>query len=308
MMDIDRLLELAWQRMQHGQIDGAIESLREVLAEDPDQADAHAYLALCLLDKKRVHAARHEASLALAIEPGSEIAHMGMANIAIAQRDFEAAQEHIDQLLEIDPADPRYYVLQADLNRLLRKNDRILPLLQRALELAPESSSVLAELSDYYYGIGDPDQAERYAHESLRQDPESVRGLIAMGYVLLQRGEIEEAREHAVAALQQAPDNSAALALIASIKARTNPLLGLWWRYNVWMNSVGSTRSIMVLLVAYLVFRVATMGFKDMGQAEIANYVQWAWFAIVIYTFVGPTLFIKSLKKELSEVKLSREF
>lgn len=308
MMDIDRLLELAWRRMQHGQIDGAIENLREVLAEDPDQADAHAYLALCLLDKKRLHAALHEASLALAIEPGSEIAHLGMANIAIAQRNFKTAQEHIDQLLDIDPTDPRYYVLQADLNRLLRKTDGILPLLQRALELAPESSSVLAELSDYYHGIGDLEQAEHYAHESLRQDPESEHGLIAMGYVLLQRGEIEAAREHAVSALQQAPDNSGALALMASIKARTNPLLGLWWRYNVWMNSVGSTRSILVLLFAYLVFRVTTMGFNDLGQPEIANYVQWAWLAIVIYTFVGPTVFIKSLKKELSEVKLSREF
>jgi lipopolysaccharide export LptBFGC system permease protein LptF len=74
------------------------------------------------------------------------------------------------------------------------------------------------------------------------------------------------------------------------------------------MNSVGSTRSILVLLFAYLVFRVTTMGFNDLGQPEIANYVQWAWLAIVIYTFVGPTVFMKSLKKELSEVKLSREF
>lgn len=307
-MDIDRLLELAAQRIQNGQIDSAIESLRQALAQDPDLAQAHAYLAICLLKKKRLYAAMQESKLALAIEPASEIAHFAMANICIAQRNFNAAQKHLDQLLDIDPNDPRYYLLQADLKGLQRKDDEILPLLERALEIDPESSSALSKLSDYYLDKGDLKNAERYAYESLRLEPENIDGLVSMGYVLLRRGDVQAAREHAVSALQQAPDNSAALTLVASIKARTSPLLGLWWRYNAWMSSVGSTRSILVLLLAYIVFRLTTMGFKDLGHPDVSSIIQWAWLGIVIYTFVGPTLFMRSLKKELSDVRLSREF
>ena len=40
-------------------LDAAIEYLRRALAEDPNDDSAHAYLSLCLLDSKRLHAATH---------------------------------------------------------------------------------------------------------------------------------------------------------------------------------------------------------------------------------------------------------
>lgn len=307
-MDIDRLMELARRRIQTGQNDGAIDALRQVLAFEPDLSEAHAYLALCLLNAKRLHAALQEARIALSLESDSELAHYALANIYIAQRDFINAQEHAGHLMEMDPNHPPYYLLQASLNRLRRKMNEILPLLEKALELDPESPRVLAELSDYYVDRGELGKAERYAHDSLSRDPENVNGLVAMGNVLLRQGKTEESREHAVLALQHAPDNVAALALLAGIKARKNPALGLWWRYNVWMNSVGGTRSIAVLLLAYIIYRIATMGLQDMEMPEVASLVQYLWMAIVVYTFIGPSLFTKSLRKEMSDVRLKKEF
>ena len=44
---------------------GAIDLLKQALSEDPDCAEAHALLSLCLLRVKRLHGARAEAGMAL---------------------------------------------------------------------------------------------------------------------------------------------------------------------------------------------------------------------------------------------------
>lgn len=307
-MEIQRILELARQRMSLGQTDGAIDALRQALAHDPDLAEAHAYLAICLVQRKRLHAAGQEAGMALALDPELEVAHYAMATVAMARRDFRLAEQHIQQLQEADPNHAPYYLLYAELKALMQRSAEVLPLLQKALELDPESTRVLAQLSDYHLNRGELQQAEAFAHEALRQEPESVAALVAMGGVLLRRGNAADAREHAVWALRQEPDHEGALVLLSGVKARTSPLLGLWWRYNTWMNSVGSGRSILILLFAYLLFRVATMGLHDLGRPELATAVRYLWLAIVIYTFVGPALFMKALRRELATVKLREGF
>ena len=63
--ELERWLLQAQRQMEQGHLEGAAESLRRVLTLDPDLADAHAMLALCLLDLRRLHAAQHEAELAM---------------------------------------------------------------------------------------------------------------------------------------------------------------------------------------------------------------------------------------------------
>lgn len=307
-MDIERSLELVQHHIHIGHYDGAIDTLKQVLGLEPDLAEAHALLALCLLEKRRVYAAEQEAKTALAIEPSLELSHFALANIYIAQRKFTQAKESIQHLLEMDPHNVQYYLLKARLMDLIQKKAEILPLLEKALELEPGSAEVLSELSDYYIDTFDLDLAESYAHQSLQSEPENVNGLVSMGRVLLFRGATEEAREHAVWALRQSPTNGAALALMAGIKARKSPILGLWWRYHVWSSRMGMTRSVLVLLFAYICYRVLTMGFADLDMEQAAGTLQLVWLGFVLYTFIGPGLFERSLEKELGDIKLNENF
>jgi tetratricopeptide (TPR) repeat protein len=180
--------------------------------------------------------------------------------------------------------------------------------LEKAFELDPESSEVMAELGEYYANSGALDMAEHFAHKSLRHEPESVYCLVAMANVLLRKGRVNEAKDHAVWALRHDPENQSALHVMAGIKARKSPLLGIWWRYNLWMSSIGSTRSVLVLLLAYIAYRILTMGFDDMGQQILATMAHYVWIGLVIYIFIYPALFQKSLRKELSNVELSKYF
>ena len=119
---------------------------------------------------------------------------------------------------------------------------------------------------------------------------------------------MEEAREHAVWALRNHPASQRALHLMAAIKARSSRLLGLWWRYSTWMGTLGDGRAILVLLGAFVLYRVGVVTAEAFGEVEVANYIQFLWLAIVAYTWFGPGLFHQSLKKELETVELDKEF
>lgn len=306
--NIARLLEQARLHIQHGHIDGAMDVLRDILSRDPDLADAHAYLSLCLLRQRRGHAAAEEARIALTLEPESELAIYALAISQFAQRHFREAETHILRLLDMDPNDARYHLLLADLYNTTAQKKKVLPLLQKALELAPENPDTLSKLSDYYLEANDPGKAEHHAREALQMDPEHADALVSMGQVLLHKGDVAAAREHAIWALRREPGNSSALYLLTAIKTRSNPFLGLWWRYNTWINRIGTTRSILVLLGAFVIYRVASMAYTDAGRKDIAAIVNYCWLAIVIYSFIGPGLFEKALKKELTSVKLTKDF
>ena len=306
--NIPRLLEQARLHIQHGHMDGAIDVLREILSNDPDLAEAHAYLSICLLRKRRGHAAAHEAQIALALEPESETALYALALSQFAQRKFRDAEAHIRRLLDIDPNDARYYLLLADLYVATEAKQKILPLLQKALSLTPEDPDTLSKLANYYLAENNLGRAHHYAQEALQMDAEHADALVSMGQVQLQKGEVANAKEHAIWALRQEPDNASALYLLTAVKARSNPFLGLWWRYNAWIKRIGMTRSILVLLAAFIVYRIASMTFGDMGRKDIATAINFGWMAIVIYSFLGPTLFEKALKKELADVELAKNF
>jgi hypothetical protein len=72
-------------------------------------------------------------------------------------------------------------------------------------------------------------------------------------------------------ALRQDPADRGALRLMASIKARRNPFLGLWWRYATWMGSLGEGRAIVVLLGMYVVYRLGTITATEWGSSDIAG-------------------------------------
>jgi tetratricopeptide (TPR) repeat protein len=307
---MSRELQLYLERAEHlydiGQLDGAIDQLRHALTEDPDLAEAHAWLALCLLRKRRLHAAAVEARLATTLGPDLLLSHMVAAEVSLAQRDFKAAERHIETLLAEAPENPVLYRLKARWLTLTGKRSERLPVLEQAQRLAPEDPETLAQLSAHFADLGHTDRARQFADDALRLEPENHSALVAMGWALLAQGEKAGAREHAILALRADPLAPDALALLTSIKARSNPLLGVWWRYATWMERIGATRSVIVLLSAFVLYRLAVIVAQQEGAAGLAGGIQILWLAIVIYSFVGPVVFRKALRRELESVELRR--
>ena len=302
--DLTRAFELAERQLALGQVHGAIESLRRVLAMDPDMADAHAVLALALLRLKRLAAAEHESGMALTLEPESWLALWASGHVLKAQRRFGEAEERFETLRAHDPTSAQPLVALARLRQLQGRRAEAGPLLEKARRLDPEEPDVLAALGDWYLDKGRLDEAERLAHEALELEPEFGDALILMGSVHLRRGRLEAAREHAIWALRQDPSDESALHLLASVKARSSRLLGLWWRWSAWMGTLEDGHSILVLLGAFVLYRFGVITADFYQHENLASYLQVLWLGLVAYTWIGPGLFHRSLKQELAGVKL----
>jgi tetratricopeptide (TPR) repeat protein len=305
---VEQLIERARMHLRHGNVAGAIESLRQALSVDADHAGAHALLALCLHDARRLYAAEHEASASLSIDPDLPLAHYAMGVVRLAQRRFRLAEEHLKQASALEPENANFLHSRARLYLLWHRRAEALPLLEKARQLAPDDADSWAALATYYHEERQPERAEKLARRALELDPENVDALLAMGEIRLQQGNTAEAREHALLILRQNADDEAAIRLLASVKARESLLLGLWWRINSFFGTGSIMRRVVALLAMYLAYRVGVLVLGDLGYAGAQLPLSLLWLGFCVYTWVGPTLFQKQLARELEPARLEPKY
>lgn len=286
----------------------AIESLRRVLSSEPNDSEAHALLAVCLVDGRRLSAAETEAKLSLAGAPLSPLSHLAMGQVSFARRDFRRAEESFRTVLELEPDESAHHRRLGNLFLAVGRREEAESELQHALELDPADPENLVALGRHRLQTGAVDEAERLAREALTLSPANRDALVLMGAVLLRRGDVEAAREHAIWAIRIDPTDRGALHLLAAIKAKTSWFLGFWWRYNTWCSEVGSKNAAVVLLAAFILYRFLTQFLVDVDQPQGAELVSYAWLGICVYSWVGPGIFVRALQKELQTVHLRKGF
>jgi tetratricopeptide (TPR) repeat protein len=299
--------DLALRQMNAGNLAGAIEQLRRALAREPEDALAHAYLALCLSDLGRRHAARHEAELALARAPENAFVHYTAGAVARARQEYVDAEEFLAQARALDPGFAATYRAMAEVFDETDRLDQVIPTLMEGLRHAPDDPELIADLGHQLLRLGEVDLAETRAREALALDAESANANVLMGRVLLRRGDIEGAREHALLTLRADATYRPALHLMCEIKTRTNPLLGLYWRYAVWIGRFSDSRTLIVIVGSYVAYRLLNQLLIDLGQGSAASLLSLAWLGFCAYTWFGAGIFQKMLDKELASVRL-RDF
>lgn len=304
----DQLLRHAQYQMRHGNRHGAIQNLKRLLGMQPEHAVGHGLLALCLLQEKRIYAAQHEAGIAVQLEPEQPFVHYIQGHIALANRRFKMAEEHFQTAIQLQPDRADYHLGAATYFHVVGDRKRELAALEQALALDPDNEECHAEMGEYYLAVGQPHQAESYARSALEINPDCQSAIVLMGMLYLARGNIEEARDHALWVLRDDPSSTKALGLMASIKARTNWFLGLWWHFNAWTSRLGEARVVFVLIMMFLVYRVSTQALKDLEMPTASLSMSVLWLAFVVYTWVGPALFNRSLAREMQKVSLREDF
>lgn len=300
-------LDLAQRQLDLGQVVGAIETLRGVLSMDPDHADAHALLAIALVVEKRLHAAEHEAGMALALEPESPLPQLAAGQVALAQRRFDRALEHFETLRALWPEGAQPLLSLASVHDLRGDRVETRRLLDEALAKEPDDPEVWARLGHWHLEGNAIDEAERCALRAMELGPGDVDAVLLAGHVALYRDRLDEAREHAIWVLREAGGHEGALRLITQVKARGSLVLGLWWRWNTWMIGLGEGRAIAVLLGAYVVYRFASIAAENAGYGHFSELIEVFWLGIVLYTWLAPALFRNLLNRELGSVEL-RDF
>lgn len=303
---IEHLRARALGCIARSDLDGAITLLEQALAIDGDIADLHAWLALVLVDRRLITAARSEANLALGLDPTLSICHQAHAHVLLAEGKRHESRRSYQTAVDLEPDDTHALLSLARVKRMLGEDDSLE--LERALEIEPDDPEVLTACSESAYHRGNIDEAERYAREALEINPEDADALIAMGWVLLQRGELEDAREHAAMALRANPTDDGGLRLLAAYKARKNPFLGLWFRWAMYMARIGGRGEIVVLLVLFLVYRLLSLIFEDLGMEGARAIAGYVWMGIVLYSWISPEVFQRMLQRELEQIRLDPKY
>ncbi len=304
----EQLLDTAERQLALGQVDAAIETLRQVLSSEPDLAVAHALLALGLVDKKRLHAAAHEAGQALALDPEESYVQYAAAHVALARREFERAERHITRALQINPDASSFLLTAADIAELTNDKKQAQSFLQEAAAKDPESANVWAALARFSQRAGERAKCYEYADKALQLEPQNTQALVAKGYALLADNQIQDAMQHCRWALANNAENESALGLLTAIKARSNWFLGLWWRFNQSVGAGGMGRTIVILLGMYLLYRAMTIFLVDQQMAGASTVLTALWLGFVAYTWFAPVIFMRMLKKELEQISLKHDF
>jgi tetratricopeptide (TPR) repeat protein len=310
-MDERALIQLksrAQSHLAHGSNAAAIEILRQALTFEPDDADAHALLALALHGARRLTAARLEAGRAITADPESSLAHLASATVHYSARDWEAARSHARTAAAGAPDDAITLSLVADLFRAMGDLDAADEPLAHALELAPDDPSVRAIAGWAARARRDTALAWAHAKAALVADPSHGSALVLRGQLHLDEGHTEAAREHALWALRESPNDPRALALLVSVKARSSLALGLWWRFNSVLIAGGRNRAVAWLVGVFLFKRLIELTLGDFGYRSTASAITWLWFAFCVYTWLGPAMFQRALRRELDDVQLRGDF
>jgi len=286
----------------------AIELLKRALTLDPEHSIAHASLGLALLGARRLHGAIIEAELAVGFDPNSPYCHYAAAAVRFAERKLDEAWRHVLVAMQDDEDSLDARVLGAAIKRSQNEVVAARALLDEALAIDPEHAHALTEVARLDYEAGKLDDAEQRIEQALATDPGEVDAHVIAGYIALARGQVDDAERHARCVLGQDATSHDALRLYTAIKARRNVLLGLWWRWSVFVG-LRSERGLLgfaigsFVIVRLLIIVLGAAGFED---AEIL--VTKLWLGFCAYTWFAPEIFNRMLRRELTSVALRDDY
>jgi tetratricopeptide (TPR) repeat protein len=226
----------------------------------------------------------------------------------IASRKLREARKHLSLAHDLEPESSMRALELAHVHDLLGEQSERIALVKLARELEPDSPDAIVADGEIELERGNADAARQRAREALELEPEETDALVLMGRCELRSGNLDGAREHVRWALSNSPQDTGALHLLAGIKARENPLLGVWWRYNTWMNERGTGMAIFLLVGAYVVYGVSTQVLADLGAARASQAIHYGWLGFCVYTWFAPGLFLRAVRKEIGQVRLSEHF
>jgi tetratricopeptide (TPR) repeat protein len=302
------LIRLAERYINLGNPRGAIDPLRRVLVEDPDHVLAHAYLGMCLQEIGQSAAARASIETALTLAPEYGFVSYAAGLVALLQKRFEEAEEQLTSARRLMPAHAETYRLLAVVYGRTRRPGKVLPTLQEGLSHDPSSVRIIADIGMHWLNIGRLAQAEEQGQQALSLDPESVAAHVLMGYVQLHRRDRDAARECALMALTRNASYAPALQLMSTIKLQANPLIGLWWRFAIWLGRRGNRKIFMGVWVALSLIYWGAI-------ATLTERVTWLAVGIVAsFTLCFASLlfakwlFRRGIRNELREFRLRHGF
>lgn len=186
----------------------AVQFVTQHLAARPDDPDAHALMALCLVALGRDQEAQSFIDQAIHLAPDECYGHYLRSFILRSLEDSESARRAIDEALRLSPNNAEYYARSATLlNECGRHQDGLVAATQ-GLAADPEHPGCACERAFALMCLGKVDDARLSLQHILARYPEQSSVHATLGWVALQGSRDDIARSHFTEALRIDPANN----------------------------------------------------------------------------------------------------
>ena len=220
-MNTDSYLLRARVLMSQNRMELAEEQLRMVLASESSHSEAHAMLALCLVEREAWDAATEEAQQAIFHGPEEPTAHFSLARVMLKRNRLREAREAINEALRLSPWNADYFATLGAIEVAGEKWEEVLKAAQQGLEAEPEHEACENLRAAALTTLGRRSEAGLTIQESLRRNPENAFTHANEGWRLLHVRQPEQAMVHFREALRLDPNMELARrGIVEAMKAR----------------------------------------------------------------------------------------
>ena len=255
-------LEAALAFAGHGDWPRVVPAARAALASDPDDAMAHALLALGLAHVQQGADAVEAGRRAVALAPELSFAHYAYGWALVEHADYAGAEKVAREALRLDPG-PDEHALLAQVHVRQRRWQDALDVATRGLNAAPEHPGCANLRAMALAGLGRADEAVAEVHDVLAHDPDDAYAHANRGWLLLRQSTHEEALESFKTALRLDPNMDWARAgVIEALKARSG-VYRLLLRYSMWVGTLSGRAQWFLILGVYFAGRVVRATLRE---------------------------------------------
>ncbi|HSU69258.1 MAG TPA: tetratricopeptide repeat protein [Tepidisphaeraceae bacterium] len=255
-------MNVAYQRAlilhQQRRFADAERELKEVLSSDPHNAQAHAMLGLCLLERNEYQQANSEADQAVGLEPDLSFAHYVRARVLSDRNRLEEAGAAINEALRLDSFNPDSYALQASIRFAQRRWPDALASAEHGLSIQADHAGCANLRAMALVQLGRKAEAGAQIGASLARDPHNAVTHANQGWALLHQGQHKQALEHFREALRLDPEMDwARNGMVEALKAKYL-IYRLMLRYFLWMSRLGKSLQWGLIIGMYVAFQLMT--------------------------------------------------
>jgi tetratricopeptide (TPR) repeat protein len=303
--NIDRAILLLHQ----GRHELAERELRAVLSNDPDDPLAHAFLALCLAERKEFRDANGEVARAIRLAPDLDFVHYVNARILLDQKFYDRADKAIDEAIRLDPDDADYHWIKGAIHCEHRRWAEALEAAERGLKSDAEHVPCTNLRAMALVKLNRRAEAGATLEGALAKAPENAYTHANRGWALLEQGDRNKAMEHFREALRLDPTMEwARIGIVEALKAK-HLVYRLMLRYFLW--SAKASQQAQFALLAAILFGPRLLGNLARGYPTLAPLFQALALGIIAFavmTWIADPLFNLLLRiNRFGRLALSRE-
>jgi tetratricopeptide (TPR) repeat protein len=237
---------------QHSRYAEAEKELRRALGESPNEAAAHALLAICLAEQDKLEEAQYTAEEAITLEPDWAYAHHCRSVVLEHRKRYAEAEASAREAVRLEPLDPDYRARLAATLFTQRKWQPACDAATEGLALDADHQACNHLRSMALTKLGRQSEAVASTDELLARDADNPMAHTNKGWALLHQGKPREALEHFREALRIAPTYEyAQQGIVEALKAR-NPIYRWMLAYFLWMARLSNAARWGVIIGGYI--------------------------------------------------------